>query len=58
MLLERKNVAVNKVCDSETSLDLLVNKIEDAFGIAMKGAHNATKSARLLELISTGLLFS
>lgn len=58
LLLEQRNVVVNKVSDSNTSLDLLVNKMEDAFGIAMKGAHNATKSAKLLELISTGLLFS
>jgi hypothetical protein len=58
MLLERKNVVVKKVSDDATSLDVLVNKIEDAFGICMKGAHNATKAGTLLELISTGLLFS
>ncbi len=37
-------------------VDTLCEKIEQAFGI-MKGTHSETKAVRLLELISSGLLF-
>lgn len=57
LVLEKKNVAVTMHAGDKTSLDCLVERIEDAFGI-MKGAHAATKAAKLLELISTGLLFT
>jgi hypothetical protein len=56
-LAECRNVVTIKESEMATSLDGLISKIEDVFGV-MKGAHNATKAAKLLELISTGLLFS
>ena len=57
MVLDWKNVVVNKISECLNSMDFLVNRIEEAFGV-MKGAHSVTKAAKLLELISTGLLFN
>ncbi|MFN9982222.1 MAG: hypothetical protein ACK53Y_20005, partial [bacterium] len=39
------------------SFDCLVDQIKNAFGV-MKGAHPSTKAAKLLEIISAGLLFN
>jgi hypothetical protein len=56
-LLQQKNVVDVNHSGSSTSIDSLCKRIEDAFGI-MSGAHAITKAAKLMEIISAGLLFN
>jgi len=53
--LKRRNVNVESQ-DSDRNVTVLCKKIAEAFGV-MKGSHAETRVAKLLELISTGLLF-
>jgi hypothetical protein len=53
--LAKRNAIVTD--GDKSSFDSLVDQIENAFGI-MKGAHPSTKAAKLLEIISAGLLFN
>jgi len=55
--LERRGVSVPSEKNSKSMLDQLCDRIEEAFGV-MKGAHNETKAAQLLEMLSGGLLFN
>jgi hypothetical protein len=53
--LAKKNAIVTD--GDKSSFDSLVDQIKNAFGI-MKGAHPSMKAAKLLEIISAGLLFN
>ena len=53
--LAKRNAIVTD--GDKSSFDSLVDQIENAFGI-MKGAHPSMKAAKLLEIISAGLLFN
>jgi len=56
--LKRKNEVVSKNASADVEfLDNLCEHIEHAFGI-MKGYGNEAKAAKLLELLSSGLLFN